>query len=128
MIEQWSRPSQSIYLGVYEEAKIPEEAINVGDDGIEDEHIFQRIRVDLPKRLVILDNCLHSTARHDIAHGNERHVLTGKKLTLGADLRFPFGDSVQDSGDAEIFGYLPSVEFRVRLVAGIRRSFRSPFI
>ncbi len=45
MIEQWSRPSQCIRLGGYEETEVSEMSIGIGDDSIEDEHISQRIYI-----------------------------------------------------------------------------------
>ena len=125
MVEQRSRTSQSICPGIYEETKISKVSVGIGDDGIEDEHIFQRIHVLRPERLVILDDSLHPTALHDIADRDKCQLLTGEKLTLGADLRFPLSDSVRDSGDAKGFGNLPSVELGVRLVAGVGRTFRT---
>ena len=125
VVEQRSRTSQSICPGIYEETKISKVSVGIGDDGIEDEHIFQRIDVLRPKRFVVLDDSLHPTVLHDIAYWDKRQLLTGEKLTLGTSLRFQLGDSVRDSGDAKGFGNLPSVELGVRLVAGVGRTFRT---
>jgi len=125
VIEQRSRTSQSICPGIYEETKISKVSVGIGDDSIEDEHIFQSIHVLRAERFVILDDSLHPTALHDIAYRNEGQFLTGEKFTLGTDLRFPLSDSVRDSGDAKSFGNLPSVELGIRLVTGVGRALRT---
>ena len=84
VIEQRSWTSQSICPGIYEETKISKVSVGIGDDGIEDEHIFQRIHVLRPKRFVILDDSLHPTALHDISNRNEGQFFTGD--TLGVPL------------------------------------------
>ena len=83
VVEQRSRTSQSICPGIYEETKISKVSVGIGDDSIEDEHIFQRIHVLRPERFVVLDDSRHPTALHDIAHRDKRQFLTGEKLTLG---------------------------------------------